>query len=220
MLFSGSVWRGRYQGSDVAVKKSLAAGFKAQMDQMDEIKLLAGLPPHPNVLQVTGAYLEENAVCSVTPFMPGGSLLDRMEHHTAWLDDPLQVIAVVCGLFDGLAHLHRHGVLHRDLAPRNILFDAEGRPVLCDFGLSRLTQDGDRGMYNMTVGLKIPIRWMAPEVLIGQTRQYFYASDVWSMGVVVWQLLTRQEDPYPEVPDIMGVIHGYRDVRVCGRVGG
>ncbi len=42
----------------------------------------------------------------------------------------------------------------------------------------------------MTVGLQIPIRWMAPEVLSGQP-QYFYASDVWSMGVVVWQLLTR-----------------------------
>jgi hypothetical protein len=72
-FFSGSVWRGRYAGTDVAVKKSLAAGFKAQMDQMDEIKLLAGLPPHPHVLQVTGAYLEENAVCSVSPFMPGGT---------------------------------------------------------------------------------------------------------------------------------------------------
>ncbi len=68
----GSVWRGRYEGTDVAVKKSLASGFKAQMDQMDEIKLLAGLPPHPHVLQVTGAYLEEKAVCSVSPFMAGG----------------------------------------------------------------------------------------------------------------------------------------------------
>jgi hypothetical protein len=72
-FLSGSVWRGRYEGTAVAVKKSLAAGFKAQMDQMDEIKLLAGLPPHPHVLQVTGAYLEENAVCSVSPFMPGGT---------------------------------------------------------------------------------------------------------------------------------------------------
>ncbi len=69
----GSVWRGRYEGTDVAVKKSLAASFKAQMDQMDEIKLLAGLPPHPHVLQITGAYLEEKTVCSVSPFMSGGS---------------------------------------------------------------------------------------------------------------------------------------------------
>ena len=63
----------------MAVKKSLAAGFKAQMDQMDEIKLLAGLPPHPHVLQVTGAYLEENAVCSVSPFMAGGARLVSIE---------------------------------------------------------------------------------------------------------------------------------------------
>jgi serine/threonine protein kinase len=67
-----------------------------------------------------------------------------MARSAAWLDDVGQLTAVVCGLFDGLAHLHRHGVLHRDLAPRNILFDPQGRPVLCDFGLSRLTQDGGK----------------------------------------------------------------------------
>ena len=67
-----------------------------------------------------------------------------MARTAAWLDDVVHVTAVVCGLFDGLAHLHRHGVLHRDLAPRNILFDSQGRPVLCDFGLSRLTQDGGK----------------------------------------------------------------------------
>jgi serine/threonine protein kinase len=205
---AGSVWRGLYLGNDVAVKKTLTSDFKAQMDQMDEIKLLAGLPPHPHVLQVVGAYLEESAVCSVSPFMPNGSLDQRMQGDCTWLDNPEQVLAVVCGLFDGLAHLHRHGVLHRDLAPRNILFDAHGRPVLCDFGLSRLTQDGGKGLHTMTVGLQIPIRWMAPEVLSGQP-QYFYASDVWSMGVVVWQLLTRHAEPYPDVPDIMGVVHGY-----------
>ena len=67
-----------------------------------------------------------------------------MARSAAWLDDFVYVTAVVCGLFDGLAHLHRHGVLHRDLAPRNILFDVHGRRVLCDFGLSRLTQDGGK----------------------------------------------------------------------------
>ena len=65
-----------------------------------------------------------------------------------------------------------------------------------------------QGLHTMTVGLQIPIRWMAPEVLSGQP-QYFYASDVWSMGVVVWQLLTRHAEPYPDVPDMMAVVHGY-----------
>jgi serine/threonine protein kinase len=175
---------------------------------MHEVELVAALPMHPHVLPLLGAYVEENVVCCVHPFMLGGSLDRRMQNDCAWLDDPVQVIAMVCGLFDGLAHLHRHGVLHRDLAPRNILFDLQGRPVLSDFGLSRLTQDGGKGLHNMTVGLQIPIRWMAPEVLSSQP-QYFFASDVWSMGVVVWQLLTRHAEPYPDVPDMMGVVHGY-----------
>ena len=112
---SGSVWRGRYQNLDVAVKKSHAPTFAAQMEQMDEIKLLAGLPPHPHVLGLLGAYLEDGAVCSVTPFMPGGSLEARMRDLTAsWLDDPAQITAIMLGLFNGMGHLHAHGVLHRD----------------------------------------------------------------------------------------------------------
>jgi serine/threonine protein kinase len=60
-------------------------------------------------------------------------------------------------------------------------------------------------------GLNIPFRWSAPEVLGRQTPQFFYASDVWSMGVVVWQLLTRNEDPYPDVKTSLAVIDGVRD---------
>ncbi len=215
----GSVWRGRYNNMDVAVKKAHVPDVGAQMAQMDEIRLVAALPPHPNVLPLLGAYLEDATVCNVSPFMSGGSLEQRMRLDTAWLADPGRVTDTVCGLFDGLSHLHRHGVLHRDLAPRNALFDELGRPVLCDFGLSRMTQDGVKGLHNMTQGLNIPIRWMAPEVLSARS-QYFYASDVWSMGVVVWQLLTRNAQPYPDVPDMMAVVFGYARGRggVCSSV--
>jgi hypothetical protein len=69
---------------------------------------------------------------------------------------------------------------------RNILFVAHCRPALSDFGLSRVIQDGGKGLHTATVRLQVPIRWMAPEVPSGQPR-YFYASDVWTMDVGVWQ---------------------------------
>ncbi len=65
---SGQVFKGRYNDQVVAVKKSKALTIAAQMEQMDEIKRLAALPPHPNVLSLLGAYLEDKAVCSVSPF--------------------------------------------------------------------------------------------------------------------------------------------------------
>ncbi len=99
------------------------------------------------------------------------------------------------------------------MAPRNIIFDPYMRPVLCDFGLSRLTKDGSDGSHTQTVGLKIPIRWMAPEVLTSNPK-YFYASDVWSLGVVLWQMLTRQHEPYPEVADLMSVAYGVSMLRL------
>jgi serine/threonine protein kinase len=88
--------------------------------------------------------------------------------------------------------------------------DADGQPVICDLGLSRETHN-DLGQYRKTTGLQIPIRWSAPEVLNFAQPQYFFASDVWSMGVVVWQLLTRHDDPYPDVSDNMEVVRGLRD---------
>ncbi len=112
--FFGAVYKGRYNDQDVAVKKSHKSGVRAQMEQMDEIRLVTGLPPHGNVLALTGAYFENNYMCSVTPFMPGHSLADHMAQKKAWLYNPEQVTAVVRGLFAGLAHLHKCGVLHRD----------------------------------------------------------------------------------------------------------
>jgi serine/threonine protein kinase len=102
------------------------------------------------------------------------------------------------------------------------MFDQLGRPVLCDFGASRLTDVGSgRGVHHQSVGISVPIRWMAPEVL-GPQPHYQYASDVWSMGVVVWQILTHQHEPYPEVHDLMAVAHGlvagHLDLRPSVRV--
>jgi serine/threonine protein kinase len=99
------------------------------------------------------------------------------------------------------------------VAPRNIIFNSYMRPVLCDFGLSRLTRVGGDGGHTKTAGLEISIRWMAPEVLTSSPK-YFYASDVWSLGVVLWQILTRQHLPYPKVKDLLAVVHGVSSLQL------
>jgi serine/threonine protein kinase len=106
---------------DVVVKKPLRVTVDAQMENMQEISLLMGLPRHRHVLGLLGAYTStDNMVCAVTPFMAGGSLEAQMEAHVrdrtqwAWLTQPMQVAVAVHDMFAGLLHLHTHNIMHRD----------------------------------------------------------------------------------------------------------
>jgi serine/threonine protein kinase len=95
------------------------------------------------------------------------------------------------------------------VAPCNILFDSKWHPVLSVYGLSRLSKHGGLDdEKSQTAGLHDSIRrWMAPEVLASE-RQYSFASDVWSLGVVLWQVLTWESTPYPEEPELQSVVSG------------
>ena len=94
------------------------------------------------------------------------------------------------------------------MSPRNVLLDALEACLLCDFGLSKVTHKGADGSHYYThKGGSLPVRWMAPECF-GQSKRYTAKTDVWSLGVVIWQLLTGQALPYHEVDDGMDVVVG------------
>jgi serine/threonine protein kinase len=97
-------------------------------------------------------------------------------------------IELIRGIAAGMSHLHSHNIIHRDLAARNILLTGNGHPKISDFGMSRILQEQQEGKTQSTLG---PVRWMAPESI--SQRTYSKQSDVWTFGIVVWEIIAQKE---------------------------
>uniref|UniRef100_A0A061RBJ4 Tkl protein kinase n=1 Tax=Tetraselmis sp. GSL018 TaxID=582737 RepID=A0A061RBJ4_9CHLO len=185
----GKVFSGAYRGRPVAVKVQNEDTTKASVVEefRREISTMGALPPHRNVLALIGVSTTSPRLAIVTEFCPLGSLYGMLHSpgcHLSWVQ-----IAYMClGAANGMVHLHRHKVLHRDLKSANLLVDADYTVKIADFGLSRVQTD----LATMTGGLGT-FQWMAPEVLGNQ--RYSEKADVYSFGIVMWEC-TAREIPY------------------------
>ncbi|MEQ2181234.1 Ephrin type-A receptor 6 [Goodea atripinnis] len=104
------------------------------------------------------------------------------------------------GIASGMKYLSDMGYVHRDLAARNILVNSNLVCKVSDFGLSRVLEDDPEAAYTTTGG-KIPIRWTAPEAIA--YRKFSSASDAWSYGIVMWEVILSIEEGY-RLPAPMG----------------
>jgi len=98
-----------------------------------------------------------------------------------------QKIELALGIARGMKFLHDNNIIHRDLAARNILLSSDGTPMICDFGMARLLEK--TGAYGKTVQSFGPYKWMSPESI---DRKYSVYTDVWSYGVVIWEMVARK----------------------------
>ena len=107
-----------------------------------------------------------------------------------------------------MSYLSKLGYVHRDLAARNVLIDSDYTPKIADFGLSRETLEN---VYDVKTGGKIPVRWTAPEAIL--FRKFNMASDVWSYGVLMWEVMSYGKSPYGDVDNytlLEQIQQGYR----------
>ena len=94
----------------------------------------------------------------------------------------------------GVAYLHGKGCIHCDLAARNCLVDEDGTIKISDFGMSRITEEGE-DIYSVNTTAKvIPIKWAAPEVLTDM--EYTLSTDIWSYGILMWEMFSGGQMPY------------------------
>jgi len=144
-----------------------------------EPRLLASLS-HPNVVAILTAEKQDNVFFIVMEYVPGDTLEQIIEREGA-LDLP-RVLDYSCQICNAMDHAHRHGVLHRDLRPGNVLITEQGIAKVADFGTSRFLEIAAHG----TTVIGSP-PYMAPEQFQGKA---VFASDIYSLGVTMYQMLT------------------------------
>uniref|UniRef100_A0A8C9T9R0 non-specific serine/threonine protein kinase n=1 Tax=Scleropages formosus TaxID=113540 RepID=A0A8C9T9R0_SCLFO len=169
----------------VAIKKMSYSGKQSNekwQDIIKEVKFLQKLR-HPNTIEYKGCYLREHTAWLVMEYCLG-SASDLLEVHKKPLQE-VEIAAITHGALQGLAYLHSHNMIHRDVKAGNILLTEPGQVKLGDFGSASIVSPA-----NSFVGTPY---WMAPEVILAMDEgQYDGKVDVWSLGITCIELAERK----------------------------
>jgi len=191
----GIVYKGKVRGKEVAVKKLFDSkdDFNIEIFRR-EVGIMSTLK-HPNLLLFIGACTEPAFLMFVTELMPRGSVYDILHDEKLQLSMS-QRMKMAKDVANGMNWLHMRDpiFIHRDLKSANLLVDQNWNVKVSDFGLSYIKQSSvsERGNFG-SIGTPL---WMAPEVLLNKS--YNESADLYSFGIVLWELLTRH-DPFPNI---------------------
>ncbi|RWR92390.1 serine/threonine-protein kinase STY46 isoform X1 [Cinnamomum micranthum f. kanehirae] len=179
----GDLYRGTYCSQDVAIKVLKPERVDADMQRefAQEVYIMRKVR-HKNVVQFIGACTRPPNLCIVTEFMSGGSVYDFLHKQKGVFKLP-SLIRVAIDVSKGMNYLHQNNIIHRDLKAANLLMDENEVVKVADFGVARV--QAQSGVMTAETGT---YRWMAPEVI--EHKPYDHKADVFSFGIVLWELLT------------------------------
>ncbi|CAM8926984.1 unnamed protein product [Rhodiola kirilowii] len=198
--FFGEVFRGTWNGTDVAIKVFLEQELSTEIieDFCNEISILTRLR-HPNVILFLGACTKPPRLSMVTEYMELGSLhylihVSGEKNKISWR----RRLKMLCDICRGLMCIHRMNIVHRDLKSANCLVNKHLAVKICDFGLSQILT---------TIPIKVSSsagtpEWMAPELI--RNEPFTEKCDIFSLGVIIWELCTLKR-PWDGVPPVQVV---------------
>ncbi|KAK2725742.1 hypothetical protein QYM36_000287 [Artemia franciscana] len=226
----GQVWKfeaknflGKEEPTIVAVKTlKEVASAKERSELLKELEVMKLLEPHQNVVSLLGCCTEKDPVLVILEYVSGGKLQtylrkSRAEHYYGNLHGTSShltsqdLMSFGLQIANGMEYLSSKGIVHRDLAARNVLIEDDTKICkVADFGFARDLED-NRIYEKKSADGRLPIRWLAPESLYDNI--YTSKSDVWSFGVLLWEIVTLGSTPYPGLAagEVMNRVRdGYR----------
>uniref|UniRef100_A0A8B9HAW9 Tyrosine-protein kinase n=1 Tax=Astyanax mexicanus TaxID=7994 RepID=A0A8B9HAW9_ASTMX len=185
----GVVKLGKWRALCRVAIKVINEGSMSEEDFIEEAKIMTRLC-HPKLVQLYGVCTVQRPICIVTELMEKGSLLQVLQLNAKTLHS-VRLLAMCQDVCEGMQYLEDNNFLHRDLAARNCLVNERNVVKVCDFGMTRYVLDNS---YTSSTGSKFPVRWSPPEVIHFQ--KYSSKSDVWSFGVLMWEVFSEGQIPF------------------------
>ncbi|XP_067277730.1 fibroblast growth factor receptor 2 isoform X3 [Pseudorasbora parva] len=179
-------------------------------DLVSEMEMMKMIGRHKNIINLLGACTQDGPLYVIVEYASKGNLREYlrvrrppgMEYSydiARVSDEPLtfkDLVSCTYQVARGMEYLASQKCIHRDLAARNVLVTESNFMKIADFGLARDVHNID--YYKKTTNGRLPVKWMAPEALFD--RVYTHQSDVWSFGVLMWEIFTLGGSPYPGIP--------------------
>ncbi|XP_068030750.1 fibroblast growth factor receptor 1 isoform X3 [Anomalospiza imberbis] len=195
----------------VAVKMLKSdATEKDLSDLISEMEMMKMIGKHKNIINLLGACTQDGPLYVIVEYASKGNLREYLQARRPpgmeYCYNPSRVpeeqlsfkdlVSCAYQVARGMEYLASKKCIHRDLAARNVLVTEDNVMKIADFGLARDIHHID--YYKKTTNGRLPVKWMAPEALFD--RIYTHQSDVWSFGVLLWEIFTLGGSPYPGVP--------------------
>ncbi|KAF2883030.1 hypothetical protein ILUMI_23168 [Ignelater luminosus] len=183
------------------------------MDLVSEMEMMKMIGKHINIINLLGCCTQNGPLYVVVEYAPYGNLRDFLRQHrpSSGYEPAIGIVekekktltqkdlvSFAYQVAKGMEYLASRRCIHRDLAARNVLVSDDFILKIADFGLARDVHCSD--YYRKTTDGRLPIKWMAPEALFH--RVYTTQSDVWSYGILLWEIMTLGGTPYPSVPSV------------------
>ncbi|KAM4810631.1 fibroblast growth factor receptor 3 isoform 4-T4 [Rhinophrynus dorsalis] len=199
------------KASTVAVKMLKDdATDKDLSDLVSEMEMMKMIGKHKNIINLLGACTQDGPLYVLVEYASKGNLREYlrarrppgMDYSFDTCKIPAEQLTfkdlVSCAyqVARGMEYLASQKCIHRDMAARNVLVTEDNVMKIADFGLARDIHNID--YYKKTTNGRLPVKWMAPEALFD--RVYTHQSDVWSFGVLLWEIFTLGGSPYPGIP--------------------